>query len=84
MQRYQIYLKPQTVSTLTDLAKQLGMSRSQIIRDVIERVSDQYSRLLKAITRAKAKNNPLLKMAGFAKGPNRDISHNIDEIYFKD
>lgn len=84
MQRYQIYLKPQTVSTLTDLAKQLGMSRSQIIRDVIERVSDQYSRLLKAVTKTRVKSNPLLKMAGFAKGPNRDISHNIDEIYFRD
>lgn len=84
MQRYQIYLKPQTVSTLTDLAKELGMSRSQIIRDVVERASDQYSRLLKAVTKARVRNNPLLKMAGFAKGPNRDISQNIDEIYFKD
>ena len=31
----------------------------------------------------KMKNNPLLKMAGFAKGPNRDISKNVDAIYFK-
>ena len=84
MQRYQIYLKPQTVSTLSDLAKELGMSRSQIIRDVIERVSDQYQKLIKAATTSRLKNNPLLKMAGFAKGPNRDISRNVNEIYLKD
>ncbi len=83
MQRYQIYLKPKTVSTLTDLAKELGMSRSQIIRDVIERVSDQYNKLLKAVTRTRAKNNPLLKMAGFAK-LGKNISENIDEIYLTD
>ena len=83
MQRYQIYLKPHTVSTLTDLAKELGMSRSQIIRDVVERVSEQYSNLLKAVAKTKLKNNPLLKMAGFAK-LNKNIAENIDEIYLKD
>ncbi|MBI4036165.1 CopG family transcriptional regulator [Candidatus Daviesbacteria bacterium] len=83
MQRYQIYLKPNTVSTLADLAKELGMSRSQIIRDVVERVSDQYSKLLKALAKTRAKNNPLLKMAGFAKF-GKNIAENIDEIYLKD
>lgn len=83
MHRYQIYLKPQTVSTLTDLAKELDMSRSQIIRDVVERMSDQYSKLLKANIKAKARNNPLLKMAGFAK-LGKNIAENIDEIYLKD
>lgn len=83
MQRYQIYLKPQTVSTLTGLAKELDMSRSQIIRDVIERVINQYSKLLKAVTKARVKNNPLLKMAGFAK-LGKNIAENVDEIYLRD
>ncbi|MBI4039031.1 CopG family transcriptional regulator [Candidatus Daviesbacteria bacterium] len=83
MQRYQIYLKPNTVSILTELAKELNMSRSQIIRDVIERMSDQYSRLLKAVIKARIKNNPLLKMAGFTK-LGKNIAENIDEIYLKD
>ena len=83
MQRYQIYLKSQTVSTLTDLAKELDMSRSQIIRDVVERVSDQYSKLLKALAKTRAKNNSLLKMAGFVKF-GKNIAENIDEIYLRD
>lgn len=84
MQRYQIYLKSNTVSILTDLAKELDVSRSQIIRDVIERMAGQYQKLIKAAAVSRAKNNPLLKMAGFAKGPKRDISRNVNEIYLKD
>lgn len=30
------------------------------------------------------KDNPLLKMAGFAKGPKKNISLNINDIYLKD
>lgn len=84
MQRYQIYLKPQTVDILTDLAKDLDMSRSQIIRDVIDRMAKEYEKLIKAGETLRMKNNPLLKMAGFAKGPKRDISRNVDDIYLKD
>lgn len=30
------------------------------------------------------KNNPLLKMAGFAQSPTGKVSENIDEIYLRD
>lgn len=83
MQRYQIYLKPQTVSVLTDLAKEVGVSRSQIIRDVIDKMAGEYHKLIKAAVSTRAKNNPLLKMAGFAK-LGKNIAENVDEIYFKD
>lgn len=84
MTRYQIYLNPSSVDVLDELSKEINISRSQIIRDVIDRMAKHYERLLKVHFVKKTKYNPLLKMAGFAKGPNKDISHNVNDIYLKD
>lgn len=84
MNRYQIYLKPESINTLDELAKLTNLSRSQIIRDVIDKMALEYRKLLIATEARRAKNNPLLKMAGFAKGSNKDISHNVNDIYLKD
>lgn len=84
MNRYQIYLDPKSINVLDELAKLTNFSRSQIVRDVIDKMADEYRKLLAAREAQRIKNNPLLKMAGFAKGPNKDISHNIDEIYLID
>ncbi|MDP2692011.1 MAG: ribbon-helix-helix protein, CopG family [bacterium] len=84
MQRYQIYLEPESVGVLDELAKLTSFSRSRIIRDVISRMAREYKKLLEKRTQSQMKNNPLLKMAGFAKGPGRDISHHVNDIYLKD
>lgn len=84
MNRYQIYLDPKDVNILDELARLTSFSRSQIIRDVINKMAKQYEKLLEAKTKRSLKNNPLLKMAGFAKGPNKDISHHVNDIYLKD
>ena len=84
MQRYQIYLKPQSVNILADLAKDLNISRSQIIRDVIDRMAKEYEKLIKARETLRMRNNPLIKMAGFAKGGKPGISRNANQIYLKD
>lgn len=84
MQRYQIYLKPRAVNILTDLAKELDMSRSQIIRDVIDRMASEYEKIIKAREALRMKNNPLLKMAGFAKSGKPGIARNANQIYLKD
>lgn len=84
MHRYQIYLDPKDVNVLDELAGLTRFSRSQIIRDVISKMAREYDRLLQVVEKKRLKNNPLLKMAGFAKGPNRDISHNVNDIYLKD
>ena len=84
MNRYQIYLDSGDVNVLDELAKLTSFSRSQIIRDVINKMAREYEKLLEASRKRNLKNNPLLKMAGFAKGPSRDVSTNIDDIYLKD
>lgn len=84
MNRYQIYLDPKDINVLDELAVLTSFSRSQIIRDVINKMAREYEKLLEANIKRSLKNNPLLQMAGFAKGPIRDISHNINDIYLKD
>lgn len=84
MNRYQIYLDPEDVNILDELARLTSFSRSQIIRDVISRMAKQYEKLLENHHKKQMKYNPLLKMAGFAKGPHKDISHNVNDIYLKD
>lgn len=84
MNRYQIYLDPKDVNILDDLARLTSFSRSQIIRDVITRMARMYEKLLEAQLRKRSKNDPILKMAGFAKGPTKNISQNIDEDYLID
>ena len=84
MKRYQIYLDPQSVAIIDDVARDIGTSRSHIIRDVVDRVAREYKKILTAKTAYASRNNPLLKMAGFAKGLPSNLSQNIDEIYFKD
>mgnify|MGYP001579393804 CR=1 FL=1 len=84
MNRYQIYLNSSSVGVLDQVSKEIKLSRSQIIRDVIDKMASEYKKLLVSTEARRLENNPLLKMAGFAKGPGKDISHNVDEIYLKD
>lgn len=84
MNRYQIYLDPKDVNILDQLAKLTSFSRSQIVRDVVSKMTREYGRLLEAVEKKRLKDNPLLKMAGFAKGPTKNISQNIKEDYLID
>lgn len=85
MNRYQVYLNPDRVLIIDDLAQELDISRSQIFRDVLDRVTLGYEKLLRSAVAIREKNsNPLLKMAGFAKSSTGRVSENIDEIYLKD
>ena len=85
MNRYQIYLDPNRVLVIDDLAQELDMSRSQILRDALDRISLGYQKLLRSAVAIREKSsNPLLKMAGFAQSPTGKVSENIDEIYLQD
>lgn len=83
MTRYQIYLNPQSVQIIDQLATQLDANRSQIIRDVIDRIAAEYKKFLTA-TKASRSNNPLLEMAGFAKSPTGKVSEDLKKQYLID
>lgn len=84
MNRYQIYLDPKDVAGLDSLAHDLDISRSQIIRDVVSRVVREYEKILTRINRIRAKDDPLLKMAGIIKSGKKNLSQDVDSIYFRD
>lgn len=84
MNRYQIYLNAQHVNTLDDLAHDLNISRSQIIRDVVSRVTLEYRKVFSVRASRQKTNNPLLRMAGLGHSKKTNISQNINEIYLRD
>ena len=84
MKRYQMYLEPKSVAVIDDLSRELDISRSQIVRDVISRMAREYEKVLTAVISLRRKNNPLLRMAGFAKGLPSNLSQNVNDIYLRD
>lgn len=84
MKRYQMYLEPKSVVVIDDLSRALDISRSQIVRDVISRITLEYKKLLTAAAPMRRVKNPLLQMAGFAKGLPSHLSQHVDDIYLKD
>lgn len=60
MQRYQIYLNPHSVSILDDFEKISNISRSKLIRELVDRYIDQ-------IVRVFSKREPPPKLTYFDK-----------------
>lgn len=83
MNRYQIYLDPKTVSVFDQVAANLGLSRSQIVRDLLDRVAREYTKALSVAGWFSVKSHPLLKMSGKLRGGSSDLSSRVDEIYYK-
>ena len=86
LNRYQIYLDPESIESIDDLADELNISRTRLIRNAVERLADQYEKIINAKNKYSWKKNPLLKMAGIIKKTDTDkiLSQNIDEIYQRD
>lgn len=84
MNRYQIYLDPPVVSTFDRLAWQLELSRSQLIRDSLDRLIREYTKILATGKNVTSKNNPLLKMIGIGKSSTGKIAQDVDSIYLQD
>lgn len=83
--RVQLYLDPGNLEVVDELAKELKVPRSQIIRDAVEASVEKYSETLKLI---KLKNKPSLNlwlsMAGIEKSKTGTVGLNVDEIYNED
>ena len=84
MKRYQIYLRPNTVKTLEAVAGELEFNRSELIRDVLDRVTNELSKVVTAAGQIRVSNHPLMKLAGIGTSHTEKVSKNIDEIYLYD
>lgn len=84
MNRYQIYLNPKSVNIFDQVAVDLGLSRSHLVRDWFDRIALEYEKILTAKRVSGLKNNPLLKMSGMGKSNTPNLSENVDSIYRHD
>lgn len=84
MNRYQIYLNPESVNIFDQVASELDLSRSQIVRDWIDRIAKEYKKALTYTKKFHSKNDPLLKMMGIGRSSTGRISSDVDSIYFRD
>lgn len=84
MNRYQIYLDPATVGTMDTVATNLGLNRSKVIRDVLNRIAREYAKMFEVTRTWSKKDDPLLKMAGIGKSSTGKLSQDVDSIYSRD
>jgi len=83
MKRYQVYLNSNSISVLDEFGKLSNISRSEIIRSVIDRVVDQLT-IVVADSRKASKTYFLDSLAGIIDLKTDKKTHfadNIDEIY---
>ena len=66
------------------VAVDLGLSRSHLVRDWFDRIALEYEKILTAKRVSGLKNNPLLKMSGMGKSNTPNLSENVDSIYRHD
>lgn len=79
--RVQVYLNPQDVGLLDELARLINIKRSQIIRDVTGAVAARYEQTAAFLLAKKPKTNPLLELIGIEKSKTGRASLNVDDIY---
>lgn len=82
--RVQVYLNPEDVSLLDELAKQIRVTRSQIIRDATNAVAMRYAQIADFLAKKISKKNPLCELAGFEKSKTGRVGLDIDQIYLHD
>jgi hypothetical protein len=84
MTRYQVYLNPQSVVTLDQIAFDLDLTRSRILRDVVSRVAIEYAKAVAATKSFRSKGNSLLKMEGIGESSTGRIAEKVGDIYLRD
>lgn len=90
MKRYQVYLNPHHVSVLDDIEKISNISRSKLLRLLVDRAADQAVEILTTVIERKELNKSMRIMdslAGFVDLKTKkktNFAQNVDKIYFSD
>lgn len=86
MQRYQVYLNPHSVSILDDFEKYANISRSKLIREAIDRLAQNLSRVFVAKNQLPQKKLILDSLVGFIKGGQKQTNYALkdDKVYLAD
>jgi len=82
--RVQVYLDPYDVVVLDQIARQIKIKRSQIIRDATKAVARRYADTISLLETKPTQKNPLTELIGIETSKTGQIGLNIDEIYLSD
>ncbi len=82
--RVQVYLDPENLALIDQMAKAVKVRRSQIIRDALDAVAIRYTKVTRLVKPKKRTANALLELSGIEKSKTGTIGLNVDEIYFND
>ena len=86
MKRYQVYLNPHSVSILDDFEKYANISRSKLIREAIDRLAQNLSRVFVAKNELPQEKLILDSLVGFIKGGQKQTNYalKVDKVYLAD
>lgn len=87
MKRYQVYLNPSSVSTLDEYEKYTSISRSQLIREVIDRLAQNLAKVFAERSILPEENTILDSLIGVITLDHKRKTHfatNSDQVYLKD
>lgn len=80
--RVQVYLNPDDVSLVDEIASQIKIKRSQIIREAVAAATNVYVKTIDLLkTSRKPKLTTWLELAGVEKSKSSDLGLRVDEIY---
>ncbi len=86
MKRYQVYLNPHSVSVLDDFEKYANISRSKLIREAIDRLAQNLSRVFVAKNQVPQEKLILDSLVGFIKDGQKQTNYALkdDKVYLAD
>lgn len=82
--RVQVYLDPDNLSIIDEIAKDIRITRSQIIRDLLDSMAIRYIKTKDLIKPIKSAKNALIEMGGIGVSKTGKVGLNVDEIYLND
>ncbi|OGG15857.1 hypothetical protein A3D78_03030 [Candidatus Gottesmanbacteria bacterium RIFCSPHIGHO2_02_FULL_39_14] len=84
LKKVQLYLDPDNLALVDELARELKVTRSKIMRDALDAVATRYVKAKELIKPKKSQKNALLEMAGIEESKTGTVGLNVDEIYLND
>lgn len=82
--RTQVYLNGEDISRLDALARQIRVTRSQIIRDATKAVAYQYAKLVQLTLGKSQRANPLKELIGLEESKTGRVGLSVDDQYHHD
>ena len=80
--RIQVYVEPKNLAVADEIAKEIKIKRSQIIRDVVASVVNSYVKTAQLLKIDKINNlKTWLELKGAEESKLKDLGLRVDEIY---